>query len=233
MRNTLIMAACLFGSIALSVGAHELDPRFDRIAMSVSAEREVDNDTLVAVLFSEHQAQQPRSVSQEVNSAIRWALEKAKQIADVKVQTTQYNTSPIYNKQAITGWRARQSIRLESTNAQTMSELIGELQERLSIESVSYTVSKTARDRVEEALISEALALYRRRAELVAQEFGRKSYRIVELNIDAAGGRPEQFAYAARGIATQEMAAAPAIEAGVQTVTVNVSGNIEIDAEPR
>jgi hypothetical protein len=47
MRKTLIMAACLFGSITLSVGAHELDPRFDRIAMSVSAEREVDNDTLV------------------------------------------------------------------------------------------------------------------------------------------------------------------------------------------
>ena len=114
-----------------------------------------------------------------------------------------------------------------------MSELIGELQERLSIESVSYTVSKAARDLVEESLISEALALYRRRAELVAQEFGRKSYRIVELNINAAGARPAQFAYPTRGIATQEMAAAPAIEAGVQTVTVNVSGNIEIDAEPR
>jgi len=53
MRNTLTVAGCLLGSIALSVCAHELDPRFDRIAMSVSAAREVDNDTLVAVLFSE------------------------------------------------------------------------------------------------------------------------------------------------------------------------------------
>jgi predicted secreted protein len=114
-----------------------------------------------------------------------------------------------------------------------LSELIGELQERLSIQSVNYMVSKAARDLVEESLISEALALYRRRAELVAQELGRKSYRIVELNINAQGARPPQIAYATRGLATESLAAAPAIEAGAQTVTVNVSGNIEIDADTR
>ncbi|MFT4560351.1 MAG: putative secreted protein [Gammaproteobacteria bacterium] len=233
MRCILIMIGCLLGCMTLSVPAHEVDPSFDRIALSVSAEREVDNDTLVAVLFSEHQSQRQQSVSQEVNNAIGWALKKSKQTSDIKVQTTQYNTSPIYNKQSITGWRARQSIKLESTNAQTMSELIGELQERLSIGSVNYTVSKVARDLVEESLIAEALALYRRRADLVTRELARKQYRVVQLNIDAQGARPSHTVYSTRGIAAKGVATAPAIEAGAQTLTVNVSGNIEIDAGTR
>ena len=58
---------------------------------------------------------------------MRWALDRAKQVAGVKVQTTQYHTNPLYNKKVISGWRARQSIRLESESADQLSDLIGEL----------------------------------------------------------------------------------------------------------
>lgn len=209
--------------------AHDTDPTYDRVSLDASAEQEVENDTLVAVLFAEHQAQRQKDVSTVVNEAVRWALDKAKGKSGIKVQTTQYNTSPVYNKKVISGWRARQSIRLESTDADLISDLIGELQERMSIGSINYAVSKSARDAVEEALTSAALEQFKRRAELVARDLGRKSYRIVQLHINTQGGRPQPIAYAAR-VATMEAAQAPAIEAGVQTVTVAVSGTIEVDA---
>jgi predicted secreted protein len=148
----------------------------------------------------------------------------------VKVQTTQYNTSPVYTKNVVTAWRARQAIRLESTDSDAISELIGELQERLSIGSIDYTVSKAARDAIENTLTAEALAQFKQRAELIARELGRKSYRIVQLHVSTQGGQPQPIAYAARGMVAMEAAVAPAIEAGVQTVTVHVSGTIEIDA---
>lgn len=211
----------------LAVGAHDGDPSYDRISLSASAEREVENDTLVAELYAEHQAQRQRDVSTVVNGAVAWALKKSKGQAGIKVQTTQYNTSAVYNKQTITGWRARQSIRLESTDAEKLSDLIGELQEKLSIGSIRYAVSKAARDAVEETLTSQAIAQFKRRAELVTRDLGRKSYRLVQLNIHAQGGNPRPVAYAARGMAMD--AAAPAIEAGVQTLGVNISGTIEVD----
>lgn len=210
--------------------AHEPEPTYDRISLSASAEREVENDLLVAVLFAEHQAPRQQTVSREVNTAIRWALEISKATDGIKVQTMHYNTSPLYDKKIITGWRARQSIRLESKDSDALSDLIGALQQRLSIQSVNYAVSKAARDLVEESLTAEALAQYRRRAELVTKELGRKSYRIVQLNINSQGAHPRQIAYATRGIAAMEQSAGPAIEAGVQSVSVNVSGTIEVDA---
>ncbi len=228
--NAAIVATIIALVSAGAAYAHDADPTYDRISLTASAEREVENDTLVAVLFAEHQAQRQQAVSQAVNTAISWALDKSKATESIKVQTMQYNTSPLYDKKIITGWRARQSIRLESKDAEKLSDLIGELQERLSIGSVNYAVSKAARDLAEEALTSEALAQYRRRAELVTRDLGRKTYRIVQLNINSHGARPRQIAYATRGMAAMEKSAGPAIEAGVQTVSVNVSGTIEVDA---
>jgi predicted secreted protein len=107
---------------------------------------------------------------------------------------------------------------------------MGKLQEKLSIASVKYTVSKGARDLVEVSLISEALAQYRRRAELAARDLDRDGYRIVQLNINARGASPQPIAYVARGMAAMKKSAGPAIEAGVQKVGVTISGNIELDA---
>lgn len=229
MHNTVMFAAL----VAFLPGAlaHEIEPSYDRISLSASAEREVENDLLIAILFAEHQAQRQQTVSQKVNNAVRWALEKSKQESSIKVQTMQYNTSPVYSNKVITAWRARQSVRLESKDAEKLSDLIGDLQERLSIGSVSYAVSKPARDMAEEGLISEALMQFRQRAQLISGNFGRAGYRIVEVNINTGGARPMPMAYASRGVAAAQAASAPAIEAGVQTVTVTVSGTIELDAE--
>jgi len=229
MSRFLPIAAAVLGLAATSAGAHDFEQTYNRVSLEASAEREVENDTLVASLFAEHQAQRQQDVSEVVNEAVRWAVTQAKHVEGIKVQTTQYNTSPVYDKNVITGWRARQSIRLESTDADKISELIGELQARLSIGSINYAVSKQARDTAEESLTSEALAQFRRRADLVTRELGRNGYRIVQLNINTQGGHPQPMAYAARGMAAIE-AAAPAIEAGVQTVGVMINGTIEVDA---
>lgn len=227
LRNILLPLVLIM--LATVACAHDNDPIYDRVSLNASAEQEVENDTLVAVLFAEHQAQRQKDVSRVVNEAVRWALDKAKGKAGIKVQTTQYNTSPVYTKNVVTGWRARQSIRLESSDADAIGELIGELQEQLSIGSINYAVSKAARDAVEEALTSAALKQFKRRAELIASDLGRKTYRIVQLHINTQSGGRQPVVYAAR-VAKMEAAPAPAIEAGVQTVTVDVSGTIEVDA---
>jgi predicted secreted protein len=231
MNRIIVVTLVAAVALASPAVAHETEPGYDRISLAASVEREVENDLLVAILFVERQGRRQQTVSNEVNEAIRWALDKSKQSGGVKVQTTQYSTSPLYNKTVITGWRARQSIRLESTEADQLSDLIGELQERLSIGSVNYAISKASRDLVEESLISEALARFGRRADLVTRDLGRKGYRIVQININTQGGRPAPIAYQTRAVAAMEKSVAPAIEAGVQTVTVNVSGTIEISRD--
>jgi predicted secreted protein len=221
--------------IALSafaaVQAHEPQTVYDRISLSVDAQIEVENDLLVAVLYTEHQGQRQTEVAERVNDAMGWALGKAKTAGDLKVQTLQYTTSPVYRNKVISGWRARQSLRLESRDTSALSEMIGALQERLSVQSIRYSISKTALSGAEDGLISQALTHFKQRARQVTQEMGRDGYRVVQINISTSGQRPPPVAYNARLQMAEAQAAPPALEAGVQTVTVNVSGTIELDPQ--
>ncbi|HEY5790494.1 MAG TPA: SIMPL domain-containing protein [Gammaproteobacteria bacterium] len=201
---------------------------YDRVQLSGSATREVANDTLVAVLFVQREGQAAAPLAAEVNAAIAWGLEQARKADGVKVQTLGYQTNPVYQNNRISGWRVRQALRLESRDSERLSTLLGELQARLALQSVGYEVSPEARRAAEEALVREALAAFRARAELVSGELGAAGYRLVQLDVDGGGPPPRPY----QAMAAMEMRAAaapPALEAGTQDLSVTVRGTIELE----
>lgn len=216
---------------ATSAIAHDMDPTYDRVNFRVSASQDVENDTLVAVMYQERSGQQPTAMADEVNRAIAWAVEQANKNSAVKVQTLNYRQNPLYKNQTVTGWKVRQSIRLESSDATALSTLIGELQKRLSVASLRYTVSPDVRKQIEDVLIARALDLFRQRGELISTELGRANYRIVNLDVVTSGRSPEPVRM--RAVATMAESSrrvtAPTLEAGVQSITVQVSGSIELE----
>lgn len=205
-------------------------PVYDRVDLSASAERQVGNDIMVAVVYAEVEANSQARAADDVNQAIRFAADRARATPGVAVETQRYTTRPVYaNDRRIVGWVARQSLRLESTDAEALSTLLGELQTRVAIESLRSSLSKAARDAVEDEIIAEALAQFRRRAGMIAADFGREGYRLVHLNVGSYAAIPvdaRMEASFARAAAAD--VAAPAVEAGVQTVTVSVNGTIEL-----
>lgn len=219
------------GLLAAPVPAHdEPASTFDRVNYQVSAAREVENDTLVAVMYHERSGQQASAMADDVNRTIAWAVDLARKNDAVQVQTLNYRQDPLYKNQAVVGWKVRQSIRLESTDVGALGELIGALQSRLSVASLSYTISRGARMRVEDELIAEALARFRARGELMAGELGRPGYRIVNLDVNTGGTAPVPVRmHAMAAMAESSSVAPPTLEAGVQTVTVQVSGTIELE----
>jgi predicted secreted protein len=214
-------------AIALTGTALAQEERdYDRADFSVTAEREIENDTLIAVVFAEVEDNDQADAADSVNAGIAWAADRARRVDGVELQTMRYTTRPVYapNSRRIVGWIARQSLRLESQDAETLSELLGELQTRVAIESMTQQLSREARAAVEDELIAEALARFRSRAELIASEMGRDGYRLISVNVNSGG--------VVRNTAVRAMAfaesAAPVIDTGLQTVAVTVSGAIEL-----
>ena len=188
----------------------------------------------MAVLYTEHEGQRQAEVAERVNLAMAWALERTKPAAGIKTQTLQYSTYPVYGADAsvITGWRARQALRLEGRDAKAIGELIAGLQERLAVESMGYAVSREARLAAEDALTANALRQFEARAQQIAGALGRPGYRLVRLNVSSTGNPGAPMAFRSAMMADGGMAkAAPAqIEAGEQTLGVTVSGTIQLEA---
>jgi predicted secreted protein len=234
MRKTLlkahawILGCLLFSPLALAGQA----PTYDRVNLSASVGRAVENDTLVVILYAQEENRRADRAADEVNRRIASALKRAKATPGILVQTLDYSTSPIYQKggsysgSRIDGWRVRQSLRLESRDAAILSELTGELQEQLAISNIGYSVSPKKRQATEDALIGEAISGFRERARLISREMGQKDYRLVQMNINTShpSPRPQQL----RAMAMSAEMSAPAMEAGTQRIEVQINGTIEL-----
>lgn len=219
---------CIGLMVASSIGySHEQVTTYNRINLSVSAQQEVDNDTLVAVLFAQEEGQNATRLANTVNRNISSAVSKAKLVKGIKVQTLDYTTNPTYRQQSVSGWRVRQSIRLESKEAAVLSELIGSLQKDLGVSSIRYTLSPQSRRDIEDELISEAIARFNSRAQLISKEMGRQTHKLVQMDINGSGRSPQPQARMAR-MDRSMGASAPTLEAGTQVVTVNIHGTIEL-----
>lgn len=201
---------------------------YDRINLTVSAGQEVENDTLVSILYAEAEGNNPSRLSDDINRTIGNAVEQAKRNPKIRVQTLEYSTTPVYRKQALSGWRVRQSIRLESLDGAALSELIGELQSSLAVGSIAYTISPEQLKTTEDELIGKAIAAFSTRAQMVAAEMGRKGYRLVQMNVNTGGHAPSPMQVRGVAMAMREDAAPPTLEAGSRRIEVDINATIEL-----
>jgi predicted secreted protein len=231
-RPLALPALLLLLSFSATLAAHQEAPVYNRISLNASAEQDVDNDLLVVVLFAQAEGSNAAAPADEVNRAMDWAVSVAKSHPAIKLQTLGYNTQPIYNKSAIRGWRVQQSLRLESRDSRLLGDLIGQLQERLRVQSIGYQVSDERRRDHLGTLTGTALQRFTERAAEIARALGRSGFQIVRLNIDDGRHGPAPVMRGMMMEAQADMAVAPArIEAGTQTMTVSVSGEIELNPQ--
>ncbi|MCU7886433.1 MAG: SIMPL domain-containing protein [Candidatus Thiodiazotropha sp. (ex Lucinoma annulata)] len=225
-----LFALCLLLTPQLLL-ATEQKPHYDRINLSAQAAIEVDNDTLIAVMYAQKEGNDLALLTDSVNQLVTEGVDKAKRSAGIKVQTLSYQTSPVYQQQRLTGWRVRQSIRLESLQSDKLSTLIGELQSSLALESLSYAISPAQRQKVEESLMLQAIDEFQRRADLVTKQLERSQYRLVEMVIQTSDKSIQPMRMRANMMALEGASVAPTLQAGSQNVRVEINGIIELQLE--
>jgi predicted secreted protein len=206
----------------------ETAPTYNRISFNEHASADAENDILVAVLYVQREGSNAQKPSREVNRIMSQAIQHVRPLSDIKAQTLDYRTNPMYRKNQITGWRVRQSLRLESKNSELLSKTIGELQQTMHVQSIGYQVSDGQRRLFQEKLTDRALKRFQQRAKQISQTLGKRGYKLVKLNINHAANnlhRPQMMMSRMADSAAGESAA---IEAGTQKLVVTVNGEIEL-----
>jgi len=203
---------------------------YNRISFNSSAETEIPNDLLVVTMSARSAGDNLQKLSDDVNKTMKWALQQAKKQPEVKFQTLNYSTSPRYSKGKQTGWQVTQSLKLSSTDTASIVKLMGKLQQQLQTGSVSYQVTPEAREQTEQELTKTALNKFSQQADQIRKTLQRSSYKIVAINIGGNHQQPRPLMAMSRMLEADAMAA-PAIEAGSQTVKVTISGTIELSEQ--
>ena len=212
-------------------GAPAMRQQRDNIVeLQAEAQREVPNDTLTAQLYVEATDAVAAQVSNTLNRTINEALKIAADSKTVRVRSGNSQTYPVNDRtQKLTGWRGRSEIRLETRDFQAGAALIGKLQSTLQLSGMSFSVSAEARRAAENELITEAVAAFRARADIVRQALGGSSYRVRNMSISSGGFVPPRPVFARAMSAAAAEVAAPQLEGGLSQVTVSVSGAIAVE----
>lgn len=201
------------------------------VELQAEAQREVPNDTLSAQLYVEATDAAAAQVSNILNRTINEALKIAADSKTVRVRSGNSQTYPVNDRnQKLTGWRGRAEIRLETRDFQAGAALIGKLQSTLQLSGMSFSVSPEARRAAENELITEAVAAFRARADIVRQALGGSSYRVRNMSISSGGFvSPRPILMRAMSAAAAPEVVAPQLEGGLSQVTVSVSGAIAVE----
>ena len=230
MLRSLPLALTLLLAAPAALAQSTQQPFFNVVTLEASATADVATDTLTVTLFTEEQGVDPAALAAQVNTRVDEALAKAKTQPKVDAHSGNYQTSPIYDRAGqITGWRIRAEIVLESRDFRAVGILVGTLQPTMKLASMVFSLSRSAREAAEAALLSEALARFQERARVVAKALGFPGYMLGQIAVRSEG--PVRPPIPVRAVAMAAMADGASArevptEGGKNSVTVYVSGSV-------
>jgi predicted secreted protein len=203
---------------------------FPQLTLSAGAWREVAQDRVMVTLYASHEAPQPGPAQARVNDQLSPVLERLKGRKDLEVQSAGYRTDPVSKDSRIVAWRARGAIRVTAAPSEDFNRLIGELSATLNVESVAHFLSREARTSVEQALIADAVAAFRAKAQASATALGYRSWTVRSVSVSDSGpGQPEPMPRVMMSRAASADAAPMPIAEGRTTVSVSVSGSVLLE----
>lgn len=224
----LAAATPLLAQNQLSLG--ELQPGQLVLNLSATEQQEVAQDTLNATLDFAVQGRDQVALQNQVNTALKKALDTAKAVEGVHVQTGYYQVYQVQNEPGVFSadnpvWRAQQSLQLDSLDSVALLALIGELQGTgLTVSNLYYSLSPARYEQVSAELTTQVLQTLQQRAENAGSALGKHSAALVEVSLDGNANVPatrEVYAMAAR--AMDMKMETPSAEPGETTVSVTVS----------
>ncbi|UUY10366.1 SIMPL domain-containing protein [Pseudomonas sp. J452] len=228
-----LAATVVFGVIALtSLSSLADEARYNQIALRAEVGQEVAHDRMYVTLYSEAQDKDPGKLAAAITTTLNKAVEQARKVKGVSVSLGNRNSYPVYEDEGskISAWRERAEVRLESADFASLAQLSADLLGELKMAEMNFAVADATRQQSEDALIKEAVAAFKARAQLATEALGGSGYKLVSLNLNSGGFQPvmPMRAMAMDSGSFSKSAPAPQIEAGSSKVSMAADGVIEI-----
>ena len=222
-----------------AVFAQNMQPPEPRNVVQLSASGSVDvqQDLLVLTLSTARDGKDAAVVQSQLRQALDAAVLEARRNAEpgqMDVRTGNFSLYPRYSQgingqgSQINGWQGSAELVLEGRDFARITNTAARISS-MSIAQVAFSLSPQQRSKVERDAQTLAIENFKTQAADLTRAFGFADYTLREVSVNsnsyAPGPRPRMMAMEAKAM----VADAPiAVEAGKSTVTVNVSGSVQM-----
>ncbi|MGF6939883.1 putative secreted protein [Paraburkholderia sp. UCT70] len=234
--RSLALALALGAPVALALNpaparAQTMMPQPSGVlSLNAQASAEVPQDEVEITLFYEQEASEPSSLTSTLNERADAALQKARGVSGVTARSGAFSIFPSTDRDGrISTWRGRTEVVLKSRDFAAASKLAGQMASIMQVGNVRFSLSPEAQRAAEQRLSGEAIKSFREQAAASSQAFGFSGYSIREVNVNHSGVMPRPvMMMSARAMGADAKSAPLSLEGGTSTVTVNVSGSVQM-----
>ena len=230
------IAAAVLAPCCAALGADAPREPQGVATLAASASVEVARDLLSVTLTTARDGPDAAQVQAAMKQALDAALAEARKAArpgQLDVQTGNFSLYPRYGSAsrggspAISGWQGTAELLIEGRDMPAIAALTGRVT-TMTVARVAYALSREQREKVESEVAARAIERFRAKAGEIARQFGYGGYAIREVGVSS--GEPSYAPVPM--MRAQAMSAAPEqalpVEAGRGTVTVTVSGSVQM-----
>lgn len=202
------------------------------VGFSASASAEVLQDWVSLSLAHQHEAADAAAVQRQLKQVLATALERTRAPAaasQLELSTGALQVSPRYDQAGrMSGWTGRAELILAGRDLAAVSALAGKVP-GMTVAQVRWSLSPALRQQTEEQVQAQAVQRFRAKARALTEQFGFKDHTLREVQVSEDGaGRPVQPLMARAMSASAADGAAVPLEAGRTTVSVSVTGTVQL-----
>ena len=245
--SVLALLATLLGPAAAPAQTL-LPPPLNVLLLAADASAEVVQDTLTITLQTTREGADAATLQSQLRQTLDAALTEARKAVrpgQLDLRTGVFSIYPRYAVKpvagnSIIGWQGRAELLLEGRDIGAISQLAGRLGHLgnlggagapagLSVSRVAFSLSREARDAAEAEVATRAIAAFKARADSYARQFGFGAYSLREVSVgtgDVSASMDQMRSV--RSMSAKAADESQPVEAGKATVTVNVSGSIQL-----
>lgn len=227
-----LLAACvLLGAAgARAQGAPLIPPPQNVLQLQATGSVDVQQDLLTMTLNTSREGSDPAAVQAQLKKALEAGLAEARKTAQpgqMDVRTGNFAIYPRHNRDGkLSGWTGTAELVLDGRDFPRITQAAGRIQ-TLTLGGVSFGLSREQRAKVEADAQALAIERFKAKAADLAKNFGFTGYTLREVavhsNEPGPGPIPRMAAMEAKA-----MDASVPVEAGKSTVTVTVSGTVQL-----
>lgn len=232
-KKKLAIAALLFACALTRITAAnaETPPPQNVLQLSASGTVEVSQDLLSLTLSTTKEGADAAAVQSQLKSALDAALAETRRTAEagqMDVRTGTFSVYPRYSAPGkINGWRGTAELVLEGRDFPRITQAAARVT-TMTIGNVGFGLSREQRAKVETDAQAIAIDRFKAKAAELAHDFGFSGYTLREVSVASNDIGPiPRMRMMAAAAPSQDSSPVP-VEAGKASVTVTVSGSVQL-----
>lgn len=232
MNKKITITTLFLAALGVQAQAQVLPPPQNVLQLSATGTVEVPQDLLSLTLSTTRDGADAGAVQSQLKSALDAALAEARKTAQadqMDVRTGVFSVYPRYSTPGkIAGWRGTAELVLEGRDFARITQAAARVS-TMTIGNVGFGLSREQKAKVESDAQSIAIERFKAKAGELARDFGFSGYSLREVNVASNDAVPLPRYRMAAAVASAMPESAPVpVEAGKATVTVMVSGSVQL-----